>query len=127
MKEDIEMSKYMLLLYANDDVDDAERARRWAELPAWDEVIKDLRESAMLISNDALHGAETATTVRVRGGDAEVTDGPFAITKEILAGYFLVECPNLDDALKYAARLPIAKYGSVEVRPILESLPDAAG
>lgn len=121
------MSKYMLLLYANDDVDDAERARRWAELPAWDEVIKDLRESAMLISNDALHGVETATTVRVRGDDAEVTDGPFAVTKEILAGYFLVECPDLDDALKYAARLPIAKYGSVEVRPIVESLPDAAG
>lgn len=121
------MSKYMLLLYANDDVDDAERARRWAELPAWDEVIKDLRESAMLISNDALHGIETATTVRVRGGDTEVTDGPFAVTKEIVAGYFLLECPDLDDALKAAARLPIAKYGSVEVRPIVESLPDAAG
>lgn len=121
------MSKYMLLLYANDDVDDAERARRWAELPAWDEVINDLRKSAMLISNDALHGVETATTVRVRGGDSEITDGPFAVTKEILAGYFLVDCPDLDDALKYAARLPIAKYGSVEVRPIVESLPDAAG
>jgi hypothetical protein len=58
--------------------------------------------------------------VRVRDGEADVTDGPFAVTKEILAGYFLLECRDLDEALEHAARVPLARYGSVEVRPLME-------
>jgi hypothetical protein len=115
----------MLLLYAPD-VDERGRAERWAELPAWDDVTESLRQAAMLISNGALHPVETATTVRVRDDDIEITDGPFAVTKEVLAGYYLLDCPDLDEALKQAARLPIARYGSVEVRPIVEIDPGPA-
>jgi hypothetical protein len=56
----------------------------------------------------------------VRGEETELTDGPFAVTKEILAGYYVLDCPDLDEALKQAARLPLARYGSIEVRPVLD-------
>jgi hypothetical protein len=108
----------MLLLYAADG-DEAERDRRWAEMPEWDEVTQSMREAAALVSNAALSTVDSATTVRVRHGEIELTDGPFAVTKEILAGYYLVECPDLDEALRLAARLPMARYGSVEVRPVM--------
>jgi hypothetical protein len=113
------MSKYMLLLYAPE-ADEAEQAERWAELPLWLEVNESLREAGLLVSNDPLQPVATATTVRVRDGETEMTDGPFAVTKEVLAGYYLLECPDLDEALKQAARLPLARYGSVEVRPIMD-------
>jgi hypothetical protein len=113
------MPEYMLLLYAAE-ADDAESARRWAEMPLWDEVTHSLREAGLLISNAPLHPVATATTVRVRDDETQITDGPFALTKEILAGYYLLRCSDLDEALRHAARLPLARYGSVEVRPILE-------
>jgi hypothetical protein len=112
------MSRYMLLLYAADG-DEAERDRRWAEMPEWDEVTESMRAAAALVSNAALRSVDSATTVRVRHGEMELTDGPFAVTKEILAGYYLVECADLDEALRLAARLPMARYGSVEVRPVM--------
>ena len=68
--------------------------------------------------NQGLAGVDSATTVRVRDGDTQITDGPFAETKEILAGLFLVVAPDLDTALDYAGRIPSVTYGSVEVRPI---------
>jgi hypothetical protein len=112
------MSRYMLLLYAADG-DEAERDRRWAEMPEWDEVTQKMRAAAVLVSNAALVSVDSATTVRVRHGETELTDGPFAVTKEILAGYYLVECADLDEALRWAARLPMSRYGSVEVRPVM--------
>jgi hypothetical protein len=113
------MSQYMLLLYAPE-VDEAGEAERWAELPLWFEVTESLREAGLLVANAPLHPVETATTVRVRDSETEITDGPFAVTKEILAGYYLLECADLDEALRHAARLPTARYGSVEVRPIVD-------
>ena len=71
-------------------------------------------------AGDALHPAESATTVRGREGDTQITDGPFAETKETLAGYYLVDVPDLDTALKYAAKAPNITYGSVEVRPVVD-------
>jgi hypothetical protein len=71
------------------------------------------------LSNNALHPVDVATTVRVRDGEPELVDGPFAVTKEILAGYYLLDCPHLEVALDAAARLPMAAYGSVEVRPVM--------
>ena len=62
----------------------------------------------------------TATTVRVRNGKTETMDGPFAETKEQLGGFYMFECANLDDAIKYAAMIPSAEHGSVEVRPVME-------
>ncbi|NGO10168.1 YciI family protein [Streptomyces sp. HC44] len=112
------MPQYMLLLYAPD-VDEAGRAERWAEMPLWTEVTDSLREAGLLVANAPLHGVETATTVRVRGDETELTDGPFTVTKEILAGFYILECTGLDEALTHAARLPTARYGSVEVRPVM--------
>jgi hypothetical protein len=112
------MTQYMLLLYAPDG-DKAEAARRWAEMPRWQAVTDELREAGVLLSNNALHPVDVATTVRVRDGEPELVDGPFAVTKEILAGYYLLDCPHLDVALDAAARLPMAAYGSVEVRPVM--------
>lgn len=114
------MPNYMLLLYAEEG-DEAETERRWAELPRWFELNESLREAGLLVANDALKPVSTATTVRVRKGETEVTDGPFAMTKEVLAGYYLLTCDDLDEALRHAARIPLASYGSVEVRPILET------
>jgi hypothetical protein len=119
------MTQYMLLLYAADG-DAAEAARRWAEMRRWQAVTDELREAGVLLSNNALRPVDVATTVRVRNGETELIDGPFAVTKEILAGYYLLDCPNLDVALDAAARLPMAAYGSVEVRPVMtaDDIPD---
>jgi hypothetical protein len=108
----------MLLLYAPE-ADEAERAERWAEMPLWDEVNASLREAGVLVKNGPLHDVATATTVRVRGDEMELTDGPFAVTKEVLVGYYVLDCADLDEAVGHASRLPWARYGSVEVRPIV--------
>ena len=113
------MPEYMLLLYAPE-VDEAERTQRWAEMPLWDEVNASLREAGVLVAHAPLHGVASATTVRVRGDETELTDGPFAVTKEVLAGYYVLDCADLDEAMRHAARLPWARYGSVEVRAILD-------
>jgi hypothetical protein len=123
-----EMPEYMLLLYAPE-VDEAEEAERWAELPLWLEITESLKQAGVHIANAPLHPVSAATTVRVRGAEAEFTDGPFATTKEILAGYYLLDCPDLEVALQAAARLPTARYGSVEVRPVMDvaQLPGTGG
>jgi hypothetical protein len=112
------MSQYMVLLYAPE-VGPAEQAERDAELPLWFELNDSLREAGLLVANGRLRPVASATTVRVREGETEFTDGPFAVTKEVLAGYYVLECGDLDEALQQAARLPLARYGSVEVRPTM--------
>jgi hypothetical protein len=113
------MSEYMLLLYAGE-VDEEGQAKRWGEMPRWLEITESLRAAGLLVANGPLRGVETATTVRVRGGETELTDGPFAVTKEVLVGYYILNCADLDEALRCAARLPAAEYGSIEVRPMLD-------
>ncbi len=113
------MPEYMLLLYGSESADEAERAQRWAEMPLWDQVNASLRDAGVLVAHAPLHSVESATTVRVRGDETELTDGPFAVTKEVLAGYYVLDCADLDEAIRQAARLPWARYGSVEVRPIV--------
>jgi hypothetical protein len=113
------MPNYMLLFYVQEAVDEAERAAREAELPVWIELTESLREAGLLVANGRLHPTDTATTVRSRNGETELTDGPFAVTKEILGGYYLLECRDLDEALKVAERVPLTRYGSVEVRPVM--------
>jgi hypothetical protein len=113
------MPEYMLLLYAEGATLE-ERTQRDAEMPAWLEFTEGLREAGMFVTSGRLHAVDSATTVRVRDGETEILDGPFAVTKEYLGGYYLLDCPDLDEALKVAARAPIARYGSVEVRPLME-------
>jgi len=112
------MSQYLVLLYSPEGEESVER-QRWAQLPLWLELTESLREAGLLVANGALHRTETATTVRVRNGETEMTDGPFAVTKEVLAGFYVLDCDGLDEALRHAARFPTAQYGSVEVRPII--------
>jgi hypothetical protein len=85
-----------------------------------------LQEAGVMVAGDALHPADTASTVRVRDGERLVTDGPFAETKEWLAGYYLIDVPDLDTALDWAAKMPNVTYGSVEVRPVLVFAPQPA-
>jgi hypothetical protein len=79
-----------------------------------------LRQSGFLVAAEALQPVETATTVRVRNGKVSVTDGPFAETKEQLAGFYLIEARDLNDAIQVASKIPPARTGSIEVRPIRE-------
>jgi hypothetical protein len=88
-------------------------------MPLWDQVNASLREAGVLVANAPLHSVKRATTVRVRGDEVELTDGPFAVTKEVLVGYYVLDCADLDEAIGHAARLPWARLGSVEVRPIM--------
>jgi hypothetical protein len=104
--------KYLLLVYGEE-----EKMRQVDDLSclAFDQSV---RESGHCVASEALQPVATATTVRVRGGKVSVTDGPFAETKECLAGFYMVEAKDLDEALQIAARIPPAGVGSIEVRPI---------
>jgi hypothetical protein len=82
-----------------------------------------LREKGLLVAAEALEPVETATTVRVRNGKVSVTDGPFAETKEQLAGFYLIDARDLNEAIQVAAKIPPAREGSVEVRPVRELNP----
>jgi hypothetical protein len=112
------MSQYMLLVY-HEELDEAGQAEREAHLPLFVELHRSLREAGLLKSVRALRSVESATSVRVHAGDAEIVDGPFAVTKEVLAGYYLVDCADLDEALRLAARIPAAGWGTIEVRPVI--------
>ena len=116
------MPDYMLLLYAPE-VDEAAEVERWADMSLWDELTDGLRKAGILIANGPLDSVSTATTVRVRGGEVALTDGPFAVTKEVLVGYYLLRCASAGEALEHAARFPITRYGSVEVRAIMSEPP----
>jgi hypothetical protein len=114
------MSQYMLLVY-EEEVEPAKQAEREKQLPLLLELHRSLREAGLLLSVRSLRSTQSATSVRVRGGETEITDGPFAVTKEVLAGYYLLECADLDEALQHAARLPMARWGTVEVRPVVSA------
>jgi hypothetical protein len=84
---------------------------------------EELQKAGALRAGDALQDVSTATTVRLQDGERMLTDGPFAETKEVLGGYYLVDVPDLDSAIEWAAKMPNLGYGSVEVRPIMEIPP----
>src|SRR5215216_1694756 len=114
------MAQYMLLVYQQE-VDRAEQAEREKEMPMFVELHRSLREEGLLVGVQRLHSTDSATSVRVRDGQTEITDGPFAVTKEVLAGYYVLECADLDEALRQAVRLPMARSGTVEVRPVVSA------
>jgi hypothetical protein len=111
--------KYMLLLYANESiVPNTPEEEQDVALPAWLALMAEMKATGALLSNNGLSPTANATTVRVREGKTLITDGPFAETHEQLGGFFLLECKDLDEALRWAEKIPHAKYGSVEVRPL---------
>ncbi len=79
----------------------------------------EVRKAGVYVAGDALMDTDTATTVAVRDGKSHITDGPFAETKEQLGGYYLLDCKDLDQATAYAAKIPTAAYGRIEVRPVM--------
>jgi hypothetical protein len=110
--------KYMLLVYVNEAVLD--EAERQACYEASARLARDLAAKGRYLGAGPLHPVSTATSVRVRDGKALVTDGPFAETREQLGGYYLIDVPDLDEAIAVAARVPVADRGTVEIRPVLE-------
>jgi hypothetical protein len=112
--------QYMLLIYgdptARESLSDEEQGQM---MEAYGSFTQELRDSGAMIAGDALEPTETTTTVRVQNDETLTTDGPFAETKEQLGGYYLIEAGSLDDAIEWAAKIPGARHGSVEVRPVM--------
>ena len=111
---------YLLMIYENEKVwTEMTEAARGKLMGEYRDLTNGLKTSGQWKAGDALQPTSTATTVRVRDGKTQVTDGPFAETREQLGGYYLIEAKNLDEATKIAARIPSARHGSIEVRPIM--------
>ncbi len=110
--------KYMLLIYADEQVwTEPERQRCYGEST---ELAHTLKSNGQYLAASPLQPVSTATSVQVRNGKRLVTDGPFAETREQLGGYFMVEAKNLDEAIDIAGRIPGARKGTVEIRPVVE-------
>jgi hypothetical protein len=116
--------KYMLLVYLDEQaMSEAEREHCYVESA---QLTQDLNSSGNYVAAGPLHPTSTATSVRVRDGKRIVTDGPFAETREQLGGYYVVQAKDLDEAMSIAERIPVARVGTIEIRPVLEitGLPD---
>ena len=116
--------KYMLLIYRDENAFDASELVKYRDESV--QLANDLHASGQYLGAAPLHPTATATSVKVRGGKRVVTDGPFAETREHLGGYFLVDAKDRDEAIEIASRIPGARLGTVEIRPVLEidGLPD---
>ena len=108
--------QYMALIYTDPTMTPEMGASMNAE---YLDFTRRLREAGLMKGGDALHPVTRATSVRVRGGRTETMDGPFAETKEHLAGYYLMDCATLDEAIAWAAQIPGARFGTVELRPVV--------
>ena len=110
--------KYMLLIYADEKaLTDAYRSDCYVESAA---LARDLDANGKYVAASPLHPTATATSVRVRNGKPLVTDGPFAETREQLGGFYLIDASDLDEAIAIATRVPVARLGTVEIRPVME-------
>lgn len=112
--------QYMLLIYDDE--------KEWANLPEQERngiireyfaLTAEMRDAGVYVAGDPLQPTTDASTVRIRNDEHLVTDGPFAETKEQLGGYFLVEADSIEEARRWAAKIPAARYGSIEVRPVM--------
>ena len=107
--------KYLLLMYANQ----SEPPENAEELyQAWTDFMKEANTAGVLVANHGVAPGSSATTLRIREGKSLITDGPFAETHEQLGGFSLIECENLDEAIRWAEKVPTAKYGAIEIRPL---------
>jgi hypothetical protein len=112
--------QYMLLIYSEpgswESYSEEERNAMYEDYAA---LSRRLRDQGKLVSSHELQPSSTATTIQVHDGETEVTDGPFAETKEVLGGYYLIEAESLDEAIEWAAQIPSARHGKIEVRPVV--------
>lgn len=115
-----QMMKYLCLLYEDESAWNAMTPKEVeGVMAAYNTFTEDIIKSGNMVSGEALQPTQTASTVRVRNGKMQTTDGPFAETKEQLGGFYLIEAKDLNEALQIASRIPAASTGSVEVRPIM--------
>lgn len=113
--------RYVLLIYETpEDFDGRSSEPRPPAVAAWRAYYRQLVESGIYVTGSPLERIETGTTIRVRNGQRQVQDGPYADTKEQLGGFIILELPSLDAAMEWAARCPTASTGAVEVRPVSE-------
>jgi len=118
--------EYMLLIYAEKAAAAARSAEEAEHMHAeYMTLTQEMVEAGAMVGGSGLQGSDTATSVRVRNGGTSTTDGPYAETKEVLGGYYIVECEDLDQAIEWAARIPGARMGGVEVRPLMKIPADA--
>jgi hypothetical protein len=110
--------KYMLLIYGNElALSETEREACYIEST---QLAQQLKSNGQYLAANPLHPTSTATSIQVRDGKRFITDGPFAETREQLGGYFLIDAGNLDEAISIAERIPMARKGTVEIRPVIE-------
>jgi hypothetical protein len=107
--------QYMLLIYAAEQGEDDPTI-----LQRYGAFSQEVRDAGKFVAGDRLDASSTATLVRVQDGETLMTDGPFAETKEQLGGFYILDCESLDEALAYAAQIPAAEHGAIEVRPVME-------
>ena len=112
------MAQYILLIYSPTEGGPSPEEME-AEMPRWFSYTHELQHAGVMRAGEALHPVDSATTVRVRDGKRLTSDGPFAETKEVLGGYYVIDVPDLDAALQWAEKMPNIAYGSVEVRPVM--------
>ncbi len=113
--------KYLLLIYGAPDASPTPDSPEFeAYMAGYVKADETFDKQGVMRGGEALEGTDTATSVRVRGGKTETMDGPFAETKEQLGGFYLLDCDNLDDAIRYAAMIPDAATGTVEIRPVMD-------
>jgi hypothetical protein len=119
--------KYMLLIYLEENsLSESERSNCYRDSAAF---ARDLHARGQYVSSSPLQPTSTATSLRIKDGKTVITDGPFAETREQLGGYFIIQAENLDQAIDIAGRIPAGRWGTVEIRPILEiaDLPHETG
>jgi hypothetical protein len=113
--------RYIALIYSEEADPATVPSEQWQHITdAYNAFTGEARAAGVMLAGDALEPTTTATTVRVRDGKTQTTDGPFAETREALGGFYLFEAKDLDEAIEWAAKLPGSWWGSVEVRPIME-------
>ncbi|TDM05950.1 MAG: hypothetical protein C4K60_14825 [Ideonella sp. MAG2] len=113
--------QYMFLIYHSPDSEPTYGSPEFqAMMQGFAAFNKQAAADGVLRAGEGLKGVETATSLRVRGGKVETMDGPFAETREHLGGFYLLELPDLDTALRYAAQIPVAHFGTIEVRPVMD-------
>jgi hypothetical protein len=113
--------KYLLLLFGDESSwENAGEEELQAEMAAFEEYDRQVREAGVVVASEGLQPTSTATTMRMVSGERVLTDGPFAETKEQLGGFYVLECKDLDDALQWAERCPASKDGSIEIRPVMD-------
>jgi hypothetical protein len=121
--EENKRMKYMLLMYWHEEesshyTPEETREKFQASLREWNAFESEVKAAGVWVDSNTLNSVNDATSVRVREGKTLITDGPFAETHEQFGGYYMLDCKDLDEVLAWAAKIPVAKYGTVEVRPL---------